>query len=99
MAQLIRKLLKSLTVTAFTALSCPAAAQSDASPTAVAQDGQKNAYLRTIELLDADGYRITAVDRTWLNRIMVRAVKGNIRREVVISEATGLVLRDVIYGE
>ncbi|WP_154653304.1 hypothetical protein [Maritimibacter alkaliphilus] len=50
-------------------------------------------------MLDADGYRITRVDRTFLNRIMVQATKGQIRREIVISQATGMVLRDVIFGE
>lgn len=27
------------------------------------------------------------------------ATKGHIRREIVISQATGMVLRDVIFGE
>lgn len=63
------------------------------------QDDQSKAYILTINMLDADGYRITAIDRTFLNRIMVRATKGQIRREIVISEATGMVLRDVIFGE
>ena len=63
------------------------------------QDDQGKAYILTINMLDADGYRITAIDRTFLNRIMVRATKGQIRREIVISEATGMVLRDVIFGE
>ncbi|MEC7763640.1 MAG: hypothetical protein VX874_17180 [Pseudomonadota bacterium] len=74
--------------------------QADAQTTAAAwHEDQSKAYILTINMLDADGYRITAIDRTFLNRIMVRATKGHIRREIVISEATGMVLRDVIFGD
>lgn len=76
-----------------------ASAQADTTTWTASHGEQKHAYLRTIEMLDADGYRITAVDRTWLNRIKVRASKGKTRREIVISEATGMVLRDVIFEE
>jgi len=56
-----------------------------------------SAYLRTIEALDAEGYTIDYVGKTWLNRVIVRAHKGAVRREIVVSQSTGLVLRDVIF--
>jgi len=58
-----------------------------------------SAYLRTIEALDADGYVIDSLGKTWLNRVIVRAHKGHVRREIVVSQSTGLVLRDVIFDD
>ena len=63
----------------------------------IAAAHQENAYLRSIEILETDGYQIISINTTWLGRTMIRARKGDIRREIVVSEATGLVLRDVIY--
>lgn len=58
-----------------------------------------SAYLRTIEALDAEGYTIDYVGKTWLNRVIVRAHKGEVRREIVVSQSTGLVLRDIIFDD
>lgn len=87
-------------VTVFTLLSVALAtagnAQSEDRRTN-ATEQQENAYLRSIEILETDGYQIISINTTWLGRTMIRARKGDIRREIVVSEATGLVLRDVIY--
>ncbi len=96
-----RKWAWALAVACLMACSTPSALQAQSGNTtwSTAQGDQRNAYIQTINMLDADGYRITRVDRTFLNRIMVQATKGQIRREIVISQATGMVLRDVIFGE
>jgi hypothetical protein len=44
--------------------------------------------------LQAEGYEIVTMNRTWLGRIYVIAETDTIRREMVFNPATGEVLRD-----
>jgi hypothetical protein len=50
---------------------------------------------RLLAALVADGYTIEQTERTWLGRLRIIAVKGDLRREVVINPGTGEVLRDI----
>lgn len=45
--------------------------------------------------LQAEGYIIVQSERTWLGRLRIIAIKGDLRREVVINPGTGEVLRDI----
>ncbi|MEX0971146.1 MAG: hypothetical protein WD046_11960 [Paracoccaceae bacterium] len=54
-------------------------------------------YIEIIESLGAAGFLIERINHTWLNRIRIVAVNDRIRREIVISQSTGQVLRDVAY--
>jgi hypothetical protein len=44
--------------------------------------------------LQAEGYQIVTMSRTWLGRIYVIAETDSVRREMVFNPATGEVLRD-----
>ena len=55
-------------------------------------------YLAIIASLGEAGFLIEQVNRTWLNRIRIIAVNDQIRREIVISQSTGQILRDVAYA-
>jgi hypothetical protein len=50
---------------------------------------------RVIDSIEAQGYRIIYRERTWLGRIRILAVKGDVLREVVLGPGTGEVLRDM----
>lgn len=50
---------------------------------------------RVIDQIRAQGYRVIYRERTWLGRIRILAVKGDILREVVLGPGTGEVLRDL----
>jgi len=54
---------------------------------------------RLLAALEADGYDIQQVERTWLGRLRIVATKGDLRREVVINPGTGEVLRDIASSE
>lgn len=45
--------------------------------------------------LKAQGYRVTATERTWLGRVRITAERRGVVREVVIDPRTGEVLRDL----
>lgn len=50
---------------------------------------------RLLAALVAEGYTIEQTERTWLGRLRIIAIKGDLRREVVINPGTGEVLRDI----
>ncbi len=50
-----------------------------------------------VEQIEADGYTVSDVTRTWLGRIVITAVKGANLREVVLNRTTGEVLRDRLF--
>ena len=54
---------------------------------------------RLVAALVADGYVIQQTERTWLGRLRIIAIKGDLRREVVINPGTGEVLRDIASAE
>ena len=51
---------------------------------------------QVVEQLRAQGYQVREVQRTWLGRIRIEAVRGDRAREVVIDRVTGEVLRDYV---
>ena len=46
--------------------------------------------------LQAEGYRIVEVRRTWLGRIRIEAENGDLRREIVFDRVTGEIRRDLV---
>ena len=46
--------------------------------------------------LEAQGYSVRTIGRTWLGRVRVISVRGNREREIVYNPSTGAVLRDFI---
>ncbi len=67
----------------------------------IEQDMPEFRYLNVIDSLERNGYRILLVEKTWLNRMLIRAQSRRHLREVVVSRSNGEVLRDVIlesYG-
>lgn len=53
-------------------------------------------YLDVIDALDESGYQILSTSRTLLNRVRIRASNGVHLREIIISRASGAILRDAI---
>ncbi|WP_146636306.1 hypothetical protein [Nioella nitratireducens] len=53
-------------------------------------------YLDVIDALDRDGYQILSVTTTLLNRVRIQARNDMHLREIVISRASGTILRDAI---
>ena len=49
--------------------------------------------------LQAQGYHIVTVRKTWLGRIQIIAEKPDVRREIVIDRVTGEVRRDLVEEE
>ena len=49
-----------------------------------------------IGALKKQGYTIVRVNTTWLNRVLIRAKNEYVLREIVVSPATGDILRDAI---
>lgn len=58
-------------------------------------DGRTD-FLAIIEALSNAGYDILSADVTLLNRVRIRADNGSHLREIVVSRASGRVLRDVV---
>jgi len=83
---------------ALTGLAMPVPAQSarpgDVSITV--DELPQNRYRDVVEMLDAAGYRIVSINRTFLNRIRIRAETAAHLREIVFSPAAGEIMRDVI---
>jgi len=52
-----------------------------------------------IGFLEAQGYHIEEVERTWLGRVRIEAVRGKQERELVLNPRTGEVLRDFIEDD
>ncbi len=47
-----------------------------------------------IERLEAEGYAITEIKRTWLGRILILSSNGEYLRETVLTRRSGEILRD-----
>ncbi|MBQ2259813.1 MAG: hypothetical protein II336_00420 [Loktanella sp.] len=62
------------------------------------QDPQAR-YVRVIQTLDQNGYEIVDLRNTLLNRALIRARNQRHLREIVVSRASGQVLRDVVIEE
>lgn len=77
----MRKTLIITSLAAFFLLHTPAHAQ-----VAVAQD--------IIARIEAEGYTVTEVKRSWLGRIVITAYSKTDLREVVLNRTSGEVLRD-----
>lgn len=69
------------TFAAFLLVHSPATAQVTAPPSIIAD-------------IEADGYTITDIARSWLGRIVITARKGGRLREVVLNRSSGEILRD-----
>lgn len=77
----------------------PAVAQGVTRPgevSIIVEELPENRYLDVIAELGDSGYRIVSVSRTLLNRMRIEADNGQHLREIIFSQAAGLVLRDVI---
>ena len=92
-------------MTAATLMSAPALANGgnvNASVTAQAmasgsfEVAQNRTYLDVVASLEAEGYEITDVSKTWLGRIKIVATSKANLREVIVSRTTGEILSDVI---
>lgn len=53
-------------------------------------------YVQVIDALTVNGYQIVSVTDTMLNRVKIRARNASHLREIVVSRATGQVLRDAL---
>lgn len=53
-------------------------------------------YLDVIDALDAEGYQILSLTNTLLNRVRIQARNSVHLREIIISRASGTILRDAI---
>lgn len=56
-------------------------------------------FSRVVFALDQEGYIITSVRETMLNRALIRARNAAHEREIVVSRASGRILRDVVVEE
>lgn len=57
---------------------------------------QTPAVDKLVASLQAEGYVISEIERTWLGRYKIEAYKNGIERELVINGQTGGILRDRI---
>lgn len=80
----MRASLITATLTAFLLLTSPVAAQVTA-PDSV------------VDAIEADGYTITKIARSWLGRTVITARNANGLREVVLNRQSGEVLRDQTF--
>ncbi|GGH50315.1 hypothetical protein GVY41_05360 [Frigidibacter albus] len=53
-------------------------------------------YIDILEALDGEGYTIVSVTDTLLNRVKIRARSREHLREIVVSRASGQILRDAV---
>lgn len=53
-------------------------------------------YIDVLEALDSEGYTIVSVTDTLLNRVKIRARSRQHLREIVVSRASGQILRDAV---
>jgi hypothetical protein len=56
----------------------------------------ENRYIDVVQMLDQSGYRIISINRTFLNRIRIRAESAEHLREIIFSPSSGEIMRDVI---
>ncbi|MCB1350971.1 MAG: hypothetical protein KDK11_20880 [Maritimibacter sp.] len=50
-----------------------------------------------VERLEAEGYRIVEVRRSWLGRIVILAGQDGVLREIVLNRSTGALLSDRLF--
>ena len=62
-------------------------------------DRNISGYLGFIETLTVNGYSITLIEKTLLNRVLIKSKKENITRETIISISTDLILRDSFWTD
>lgn len=75
------------------------AAQSDTSFTAgETVVAQTQTYIDVMAQLEASGYEVINVSRTWLGRVKIEARNQIHMREVVVSSSTGEVMSDVVVA-
>jgi hypothetical protein len=86
---------------ALVALGGPAAAQTDPASgvTIIVEELPENRYLDVVRSLGDDGYRILSISRTLLNRIRIQATNDAHLREIVFSQSSGEIMRDVILEQ
>lgn len=60
---------------------------------------QADATDATVAFLEAQGYEIVLVERTWLGRVRIEAARSGYRREVIVNPRTGEILRDLVEPE
>ncbi len=78
-------------------LSSLARALALALPLAAATPAGAETVQDVIRTLQSEGYTVTEVGRTFLGRIRVEAVLGDVRREVILSRSTGEIKQDAIF--
>ena len=94
-------------MTATTLMSAPALAnggnanasvstEATASGSGSFEVAQNRTYLDVVATLEAEGYQIREVSKTWLGRIKIVATSKANLREVIVSRTTGEILSDVI---
>lgn len=94
-------------MTATTLMSAPALAnggnanasvttEATASGSGSFEVAQNRTYLDVVATLEAEGYQIRDVSKTWLGRIKIVATSKANLREVIVSRTTGEILSDVI---
>jgi hypothetical protein len=72
-------------------------------PAAMGQTGQTSAgqasaeQTRVERQITKQGYEVIYSETTWLGRLRILSVRGDILREVVIGPGSGEVMRDVVY--
>ena len=75
------------------------AAEPPQSPSVLQNMIQKPAVQRALPVIEAlrrDGYSVRSIHLTLLNRVRIRAENHDYLREIVVSPATGDILRDAI---
>ncbi|WP_139257520.1 hypothetical protein [Natronohydrobacter thiooxidans] len=65
----------------------------------LAADHPETRYLDVILALRNQGYRILSVRETFLRRVLIRVENPVHLREIVVSRASGSILRDIIVEE
>ena len=65
----------------------------------IAAAAQESRVDRVIAQLQAEGYEVTEVRRSWLGRIVITALDGTDLREVVLNRASGEILRDRVFSQ
>ena len=79
------------------AMLAPAArADTPREPIIIVEELPEFRYLDVIDALDRAGYNILSVGTTLLNRVRIRARNDQHVREIVVSRATGEILRDAV---
>ncbi|MCR8726659.1 hypothetical protein [Frigidibacter sp. ROC022] len=62
----------------------------------VREKGIRTNFAEIVDALDREGYEVVKVEQTLLNRVLIRARNSYHLREIVVSRASGQILRDRI---